>query len=400
MKSHRKAARWLIALTSTVSWILLSAATTHSQCINPPANLVLWYPLDETSAAPGAKDLVSNIYSPLLPNASGVTPTTVAFVPGHPATPQSGAFFFDQTNWTHTSGAVGYFLAPNSSPTDFGTSKDFSIDFWLYDMGCQQHQLRTGAPSVMVPCFVYWMGTGPGGTSAAGREGWSVKTAWPEGNLVLELHQPTASVLELAKVVFPLNTWVHIAITVDRTNGVNTYLNGNLVKTDAVSTTSINLTSGRQLVIGGTYQAPLTTGAVTPAGWARGYLDELEIYDRVLRDTEIQDIFSKGKCKPLPANAKGMTWERRSINATNGTVSVGCVTGASGCNPNLGDRLCSTSLPLLCFKPSGFPVPQSVNNTSIYNRWSGGIVGTTPPVGASSFGGSLANADARCVQEF
>lgn len=396
MNSHHKSARWLIAFTSTVSWVLLSAATTQSQCIDPPANLVLRYSLDETSVAPGARDFVSGIYSPLVANtASGGIIPTVAFVPGHPGTPQSGAFFFDfDKKWLNptTPGTVGYFLAPNSTPTDFGKNQNFSIDFWVYDMGCFD-PLRTSAPSVLVPCLVYWMGTGAQGT------GWRITTTWPEGHLALELFQPSASSLQVPLAVFPLNTWVHIAITVDRQGPITTYIDGNVVNTQTVATNAIDLTSGRYLVIGGAYWDPGAMTPPTPQARARGYLEELEIYSRVLTPDEVLDIATKGKCKPLPATAKGMTWERRAVNATNGTVTVGCVGGPSVCNPYLGDTLCSTSLPVLCFKPSGFQKPAFVIDTSIYNRWSGGIVATTSPVAASSFGGSLANAHAMCEQE-
>ena len=310
--------------------------------------------------------------------------------------------FFDGTQ-PPISGAVGYFLAHNSPALDFGTSKNFSIDFYIYDMGCDERAMgvRTTedplrAAGARAPCDNVWMGT------SAQNQGWEIGSHWNQSNLYLEFHRPPLAegVLNVAQFNIPMFTWVHVTITVDRTGPVEVYLDGNPVSpagSNVVPSNSISLTTGRPVVIGGTYTSTGTTPS--PLADARGYLDEVEIFDRVLTPDEVMNIVRRGKCKPLPATAKGMTWDRRAVNATNGTVTVGCGSGVGSCNPYLGDRLCSTSLPLLCFKPSGFQIPASVVS-STYNRWSGGIVGTTAPVVASSFGGSLANADARCVQEF
>jgi hypothetical protein len=135
-----------------------------------------------------------------------------------------------------------------------------------------------------------------------------------------------------------------------------------------------------------------------------GVIDEVMIFDRALSPGEIQGIYAAGSagiCKPT--KPMGMTWRWETINPIEGTVEVGCgVSNPNPCNGYVGDQLCTTSLPLLCFKPFTplLPVPKSVNDTDYYNRWSGGIVGTTGPVQASSFNGSLAQANARCVQEF
>jgi hypothetical protein len=127
-----------------------------------------------------------------------------------------------------------------------------------------------------------------------------------------------------------------------------------------------------------------------------GVIDEVELFNRALSPSEIQALYAAGaagKCK-----SKGMTWHVGAVNPIDGTVTVGC----ANCNPYTGDRPCTDSLPLLCFKPFTpiLPVPASVNEIPFYNRWSGGIVGTTAPVQASSFNGSLANANKACAQEF
>ncbi len=97
---------------------------------------------------------------------------------------------------------------------------------------------------------------------------------------------------------------------------------------------------------------------------------------------------SKGK--------KGMTWTKRSSNAVNGTVTVGC----AGCDAYNGDTPCTTRLPLLCFLPLKAPKPTStVVSNAFYDGWSGGIVGTTPPYAGNSFA-TRQDANKACVQEF
>jgi hypothetical protein len=97
------------------------------------------------------------------------------------------------------------------------------------------------------------------------------------------------------------------------------------------------------------------------------------------------------------ANSKGLTWKLHGTNSPTGTIHVGC----ASCDAYQGDTPCGTALPLLCIKKSGagfpLPPPASVNDTDRYNRWAGGVVGTTnamvPPT-------TLAAADAECAKAF
>ena len=138
-----------------------------------------------------------------------------------------------------------------------------------------------------------------------------------------------------------------------------------------------------------------------------GVIDEVGIFNRALSQKEIQALYAAGaagKCKPS-GSAKGMTWRWGGVNATTGTVIVGC--GASDpvhpCNGYVGDQSCADSLPLLCFKPNPIlPKPRSVVETPYYYLWSGGIVGTTAPVApaAAPIMSSLTNANKICADEF
>ena len=87
---------------------------------------------------------------------------------------------------------------------------------------------------------------------------------------------------------------------------------------------------------------------------------------------------------PAPSNPqkKGMTWFHTASNATYGTITVGCgPAGPNRCDPAHGDTLCTQQLPVLCIykPPGGFPLPVGLPVPNEYNRWSGGVVATTPP---------------------
>lgn len=96
---------------------------------------------------------------------------------------------------------------------------------------------------------------------------------------------------------------------------------------------------------------------------------------------------------------KGMTWRLISTNSPTGTIRVGC--GNNECDPRQGDTACTTALPILCIKKTGagfpLPLPATVNNTDRYNKWSGGVVGTTSPTVPPA---TLAGANSLCAQQF
>ncbi|HTQ79285.1 MAG TPA: flagellar hook-length control protein [Thermoanaerobaculia bacterium] len=99
----------------------------------------------------------------------------------------------------------------------------------------------------------------------------------------------------------------------------------------------------------------------------------------------------------LPASASGgfgMTWAKAAHDASNGTDHVAC----SSCNPYTGDTACSNSLPVLCFKSDGSPVPAGIT-PDFYNGWKGGHIATTLPILGSSLT-SLAVANQICVNYF
>lgn len=324
-------------------FVALTALPAYAQtCLPPPAGLVSWWPGDGD-----ANDIIGGNNGTLV---GGVTYGTV--LQGN----VSQAFSFSG------SGLVSLASAP--------TSNDFTIDAWVYP---RQISSPNGYRTIYADnTRGLWLKNGR-------ISWWSPSTDRFIGNSPLAI-----------------NAWTHIALTYS--NGVfRGYRNGVLDGSSNSSGEFLPAQTG--IGIGGHSNYP-------PEHFD-GLIDEVEIFKRALSQSEIQAIYAAGKagkCKPLPADAKGMTWRWGGVNATNGTVTVGC--GASDpvhpCNASVGDQLCTDSLPLLCFKPFNplLPVPKSVVETPYYYQWSGGIVATTPPVQASSFGGSLALANARCEQEF
>ncbi len=111
-------------------------------------------------------------------------------------------------------------------------------------------------------------------------------------------------------------------------------------------------------------------------------------------------IWPPAICRP-----KGLTWDRAAVNPVNGTVTVSCHGNVEGhdCNPYTGDTSCKLPRPILCIEKNAaaFPVPASVNNSSQYNKWAYGVVGTTPPVSPCAANlKTIKDADAVCQKEF
>lgn len=103
---------------------------------------------------------------------------------------------------------------------------------------------------------------------------------------------------------------------------------------------------------------------------------------------------------PPPPTDKGMTFGIRNPypNDVNGVIHVGCGDkDGVNCDAIKGDTLCTTPKPLLCINPMGLSKPASVSEPSRWEKWSGGIVGTTNPIAAPD---ELSKANQACVNEF
>jgi hypothetical protein len=346
--------------------LALTALPAHAQnCAQPPGGLLAWWPLNETSGTVVA-DVTGHGHNGVASGAIG---------PGGPPKSMPGFvgtglnFFFQ-----------GKVTVSPSLDLDFGTGKSFTIDAWI-----------KGHDSPII------------GNLGPSHRGYSLYIT--NGKLTLDIGNGAPLPTTWSGPPITPGVWTFVAVVVDRTNktvsfykSTGTTLSGPTVVAPQIP---INSDAGTTL--------PLAIGGCpgNPNGCDM-ILDEVEIFNHALTQAELQSIFgagSAGKCT-TQATTKGMTWQFGSVNATSGTITVGCGSAPPNrCDPYVGDRPCTTALPLLCFRPftPPLPVPQSVNDTDFYNRWSGGIVGTTAPVLGSSFGsgpGSLANANAACATAF
>lgn len=130
------------------------------------------------------------------------------------------------------------------------------------------------------------------------------------------------------------------------------------------------------------------------------------IIDAYVQDDHSVDYFAVSVCfgekggNNTPTSKKmGMTWGIRTPlpESVNGVAHVGC-NDKDGikCDPYKGDTLCSEPRPILCLNPMRLQKPQHLTESK-WDKWSGGIIGTTNPIPAPS---TLAQANSECVKEF
>ncbi len=121
------------------------------------------------------------------------------------------------------------------------------------------------------------------------------------------------------------------------------------------------------------------------------------IIDAYVQDDHSVDYFAVSVC--TAPEKKGMTWGLRDPQPepVNGVAHVGCNDKNGGqCEPYKGDTTCSTKLPILCINPMKLQKPQNLSEGK-WDKWSGGIIGTTSPMAAPD---KLSIANAACTAEF
>jgi len=121
------------------------------------------------------------------------------------------------------------------------------------------------------------------------------------------------------------------------------------------------------------------------------------VLDVYVQDDHSVDYVAASVC--TGPEKKGMTWGIRGPEPepVNGVAHIGCHDSNSmSCEPYNGDTSCSTALPILCHNPMKLRKPANLNEGK-WDKWSGGIVGTTNPMAAPT---TLAQANAECVKEF
>ncbi len=292
----------LIFSLATFNFSFNKASAQGPTCVNPPANLVSWWPGDGD-----ATDFVGNNDGTLMGDA--------AFA----AAKVDQGFSFD--------GNGDFVQVPDDPSLDVGTG-DFSIDAWV------QLGTSTGVQAIVDKRTQ---------TSPGVFVGYHLFTS--NGNLGVQLADGTPtnfiSAANVGDGMFHL-----VAVTVDRDSptGGTLYVDGTAVLTFDPTPRSGSLDNDSDFIIG--MNSP-TTGATN---FFTGIIDELEFFNRALTATEIQDIFNAdtaGKCKCL-----GITCPADIVQSNDPGQCGAVVTFAdptpigTGCGP------------VICDPPSGsfFPV--------------------------------------------
>ncbi len=214
-------------------------------CVTPPPSLVSWWPLDESFG-----QTTTDIVGPNDGRLRGPIHST-GFV--------GNALSFDGID-----DSVSHALDPSLDITD-----EITLDAWIFPTAIKtQWVIRKGGG--FVPYGLFLTGTndlgfivGVGGVPPQARSSG-----------------------------YPINTWFHMAGTYDG-NTMKLYVDGALVSTVSISG-PIDVRRDADLLIG--------TRLSIPSNTFQGLIDEVEIFDRALSQSEIQGIFnagSHGKCKAL-----------------------------------------------------------------------------------------------------
>jgi len=246
-----------VLLSATAVWT--ATCTPVPACVPPPSGMSAWYPFDESAGT-----VTANL---IPPPASATLFNGPSHVLGQKV---SNSLSFD--------GVDDYVQAPPSAP-NVGTG-NFSIDFWLNTTANPGNQTIIDKRTVSTAGMPYVTG-------------YAVSTL--NNRILLQLANGNGYTNYLSNSTVNDLGWVMVAITVDRTSptGIRFYING------AMDSATPNPT-GRQGSL--TNSAPLTMGKnlFNSVSMYKGMLDEVEIFSRVLLQTEILGIYnagSAGKCK-------------------------------------------------------------------------------------------------------
>lgn len=233
-----------------------SVQCSHAErCTDPPAGMVGWWTGDQTSDDRSVEDNHGALQNG-----------------AHYATGQVlESFGLD--------GDDDFVEVPDDNSLDFDANQNFSVDAWVYpskdrDVGYifdKRAQL------------------------AAGITGWGLY--WKSGQLNVYLHTnaPNSNgpnvTYSSANQAVPRGEWTHITVVVDRDNDTGTlYIDGAQDGTFQPSSTASGTLAN---------SAPLYFGrdhTNNPSYYFKGRIDEVEIFDRKLSQSEVQSLVKAGPC--------------------------------------------------------------------------------------------------------
>lgn len=282
--------------------VLLNA--TCKGCTPAPGGMVAWWPLNETSGT-NSQDVVGGHHGTRI-NGPMPSPGVV-----------SGALGFD--------GVDDHIAIPHHPALDFG-NRDFSVDAWVHFAGFH----ATHHPIVS--------------KDVAGR-GYTLYVTRQQ-QLALIIEDGFASYIAPSSLLVPMNTWSLVAVTADA-DATGLKLRVNLYIDGAPA-------GSRLLSLTGSFAntAPLWIGRDSFGDFAKGRIDEVELFDRVLSAGEIQQVHGAqalGKCKPCIGKEK-----IKKISCQKGKLKVKTVGAAGGANvTGVTSGACGIQTKTVTAKPSG-----------------------------------------------
>ncbi len=304
----------LVEDDTTVESIKLTV-NYKSACTPPPFNMVAWWPLDEQSGTT-ATDIVNSNNGTHI---NGPVPTASGKV--------NGALEFNSAN-------NDYVEVPDNSVLNFGTG-DFSIDAWVSD------------------------GFGPIVSKFSSGIGYALSL-----DIITSTNIPSGTRALMLTVVgsgggfnyqycgnIPPNPLSHVAAVIDRdTNTAECYVNGISQNNNITIPITGSTSNSDSLFIG---HGNLFNN------YYSGLIDEVELFNRALTASEIQDIYnagSAGKCKELIH----VPWDVRPCKGENSVV-----VDATVCNYSTISQTyqLSSLLPSSSGTQCNFPMPSTINYT-------------------------------------
>lgn len=184
----------------------------------------------------------------------------------------------------------GFMKIPNHTGHDFGVNTDFTIDFWYLEHGCSDAAGSHRNAGVRPPCQSWdpIVSQGPDGSN---NHMWRIMSS-PDG-LVFRSHGNGTTDVTYIPVLE--NVWTHYAFVYDRDGDLSTYVNGDLHRTDPMTSNSPNFRSGRDIIVNGVHDSSQSGGP--SSGRMIFDLDEFEVFNRAITSAEVKDIY-EGKCRP------------------------------------------------------------------------------------------------------
>jgi hypothetical protein len=288
MKTHTTLATCAI-FWSVLFFSSLPSVATETNCFEPPAGIVGWWPLDGS---------VSEVIN------SGTT--TLAGVPTYVPGKVGPGLSFD--------GVTNYVRATASSALNVGASNGFTLELWINPAQVEQTMPLIEWNNASGSYVHFWTASSwPGGGGPGSLYGNIVGLS----GVPHKLSSPTGIVVA--------STFQHVALTYNKTNGVaRIYLNGNKVAEQNFGTFTPQTDSDVYFGV-----RPVAGDYVL----YHGLMDEIGFYNRALSDAEIQaivDAGTLGKCK-VPA-APSITSQPQGKTVPVGTNVAFTVT-ASGTGP-------------------------------------------------------------------